>query len=520
MNNFQNARKTLKKFLSIPKLPLLVAPLMILSAHAEQGLTLSSKSWFQLGQVVQSGDTLISTYNYNHNWQQSVGAQFTVLAKIGENWDGAMGFGGLQNQQRTQGSPLGSRSMELGWHQYVTQARLSYRNSSEILEYGATFGLFPYQYNTDVTNLGAYLLRGPVYPGFLYSEFESPQLDPTVANILGIHFHGKLWNSFSHDLILRSEVELKPIFDFSLIYLTSFKFGPALEIGGGVNLYRVFAIKPELTDLKDEETYRKNILPQRNVVTPYDRKYIYVPTDTIWYNTDGVPLNQVAAGVDTFSVSGSELFRTDIERIDVVSKADTTFLSHRGIKLMGRFTFDPKAFMTIGNLGPEDLKLYGEIAVIGTQNYKGIYDDIRERIPVMMGFNIPTFGLLDRFSFEVEYYGARYKNDDFKLKQLLSPIPIGNGSSEYQQVDSLGYLKGNPGVLFADVDIENMTKDNLKWSLYLSRTFMRHMKLSAQIANDHFRPGQYIDTHFTQRFATAFTRPEDFYVMFRIGYFF
>jgi hypothetical protein len=237
-------------------------------------LRLSGKGWYQFGRIMHSTDTLDATYNYNGNFQHSPGAQFTILADIGEHWDGAMGLGGYATQD-PQGGVYNStqRKNEIGFQVYVTQADFSWSpGSKEAPPFKATFGLFPFTYNPDTRNLGEYLLRGPVYPGILFSDFESKRIDPTVANTLGLNLHSEL-GGLSQDLILKSETDLPPLFDFSLAYIAQFKVKGIFEVGAGVNFHRLIPMKPTLTNLTDPG-FRKDNRSPLSAQTPYQQKYI------------------------------------------------------------------------------------------------------------------------------------------------------------------------------------------------------------------------------------------------------
>jgi hypothetical protein len=87
-------------------------------------LKLSGKGWYEFGRVMSSSDTLVTKYNYNDNFIHSPGAQFTILAEIGEHWNGAMGFGGYETQA-PQGGVANSvqRKSETGFKVYVTCSR-------------------------------------------------------------------------------------------------------------------------------------------------------------------------------------------------------------------------------------------------------------------------------------------------------------------------------------------------------------------------------------------------------------
>jgi hypothetical protein len=463
---------------------------------------------------MHSSDTLVGQYDYNGNFIHRPGAQFTVLADLGEHWDGAMGLGGFETQD-PQGGIFNStqRKSETGFKVYVTQANFAYTlgaKDAPLLK--GTFGLFPFVYNPDVKNLGEYLLRGPVYPGIIMSSFESNQIDPTISNTLGLNLKSVLGN-VTQDVIFKSETDLPPQFDFSLAYLAQYEKKGAFSVGFGVNFYRLLPMKPALTNLTDPAFMKDN----RSAVTvrhPYEQKYIYVPTDTVSFNADGT-LRANAQGHDSTNGTFTSLDDTTA----IWSSRDTTLLTHRGTKLMGRFSFDPKFLFGRGPFGANDWRIYGEAAVIGTKDYPGVYENISERIPVMFGFNIPTFGLLDDCALEVEWYGAKFRDDYYKLVKETSPIPVSNHSQEYdRKPDAQGRLESDTTIAFSDVDVEHTTKDDLKWSLYLSKTLQNFVKISLQVANDHYRPWEDSPSGATTRYESAFTDLADYYVMTRIGF--
>jgi hypothetical protein len=159
---------------------------------------------------------------------------------------------------------------------------------------------------------------------------------------------------------------------------------------------------------------------------------------------------------------------------------------------MGHLSFDPKPFIPLSIFGKEDLKIYGEAAILGVKNYpandslnsiNGIknniygYDSLFNKIPVMIGFNVPTFKLLDVLSIEVEWYGCPYP-DDYKISlgtgnDLGIPMPDPN-----QRVVSNTYTY----------------EDNWKWSVYLKKMLMHdHFGVILQCARDHMRLQSLVD---------------------------
>jgi hypothetical protein len=113
------------------------------------------------------------------------------------------------------------------------------------------------------------------------------------------------------------------------------------------------------------------------------------------------------------------------------------------------------------------------------KNYDGLYEDITKRIPVMVGFNLPTFKLLDVLSFELEYYNSDLPNSMYR--PINSSLPIG---------DILG---GGGGVTPVDIARYNrdVNGDNWKWSVYTTRSVTKGVQIYGQVASDHIRTINY-----------------------------
>jgi hypothetical protein len=220
------------------------------------------------------------------------------------------------------------------------------------------------------------------------------------ATNTGLLFSTELIKGFKQDLLITSAMEQIPYYDFSISYIASYGIGQSLDVGAGVMLYNLIPVRPEFTEL-------------------------------------------------------------DIDQ-------NLSEYSHRGVKLMGRFSFDvKKLFGEPDVMGNEDLKLYAEGAVLGVKNYiddkdsVGViqyYDTLSQRIPVMLGFNIPAFGLLDYLSLELEYYGSPYDNKPIDDIYDVLPPP-----------DHIGH------------------SDDIKWSVSLKRSINNKLSFYARAASDHLR---------------------------------
>ena len=266
-------------------------------------------------------------------------------------------------------------------------------------------GLFPYKYNPDARNLGEYLFRTGTYPAYILNNFDQPS-----SRLLGLRAHSDLArHRLSMDLFLTSEFEFYPMEDFSLAFLVGYNLWNYLDLGAGVDFSHLISVDKKLT-------------------TPhtYPNFYFNTPQDSI--------------------------------------AEDTSWYTFRGTKIVARLTIDPKGGRHGHLFGSEDLKIYGEIAVIGVENQGPVYAEINERMPWMLGFNVPAFNLLDVLAVEAEYFNTPYYNDYNSVFKEMIPQPYIYGGTE-KQAES----------------------DKWKWSVYAKKTVAGGLKIIAQAARDHMR---------------------------------
>jgi hypothetical protein len=227
-----------------------------------------------------------------------------------------------------------------------------------------------------------------------------------------------------------------PFFDFSLSDIAKVSVGKVLTFGIGGSLWRFLpADKEKTTPGLDEENMSNHPHPQKELFYKH-------------YDTSGV-------------------------------STDTTYYTHKAIKVVSVFSVDPKPLFPSEVFGENDLVLYGEAAVLGVKNYPVYYDDVVERTPVMLGFNVPAFKLLDVLSVELEYHLWEYPNTIEDKYSYDSPGP------------QVPYIDPNlPDSYKEDfqkkIDV-GQTEDNFKWSINFKRTFADHFALQGQFTKDHLR---------------------------------
>jgi hypothetical protein len=355
----------------------------------------------ELGQVYK-GKQMVR--DIEHRWMQYATIGIGVQAALNSNVNIRAGIEGRTWTTFQSLETYDPNEMEEFLHLYIDEAEGTYTvASNENFRADLGIGIFRYKYNPQARNLGEYLFRSGVYPGYLVTNFDSP-----FARLAGLRISGSLIDKMNLSFILSSE-RMFPFNDISLSVLGDCGSFYGLDFGAGINFHRLLPVDPKRT-------------------TP--------------------PLDPLSG--------------------------DSVEYSFAGTKLMARFSFDPKALWTTGIdegiWGTEDLKIYGEAAILGLKDYPIYYEKIEERIPVMLGMCIPTtrWGL-DVLAFEMEWYGTRNADSYESIIKNQSPEPV--NVSERTDVETLA--------------------DNVKWSLYCSRTVSRGFSVCAHAARDHSRSDEY-----------------------------
>jgi hypothetical protein len=425
-------------------------------------IRLRGAAWMQIGRIEHSSDkTSNQVYNnFEDNWQQAAGLSLTAAGRFSPQWDGAFGLGmGIGHNAR------GDVSVANNWYAvtstFVGEARVTWTDTVKDNRFQISLGFFPYSYSSENKDLGLYLLRGTVYPGFVLSGFEARHATPG-ANIFGGLFRfgrGRVTN----DVLLISETDMRPYFDLSVADVITWQALPSLQLGAGVNFYRA--------------------LPR----TPAPGK----DCDNLYSNYTQVP--------DLTSTENCVILDTlAVDTVNNTATVDTVTGGLQGTKAMARFRYDPKTAFGLKGAGPwqfgaQDLVIYGEAALLGFKNYPKYYDNRLRRMPVMMGVNVPAFGWLDKLALEVEYYRSPHHTDYGKTETSSSWIP-------------------RPASI-------NTARDDWKWALYASKVVAGNLRVSGQVANDHLRTFGAPDLGSTT-YAEALTTPRDWYWMLKLTSFF
>jgi hypothetical protein len=420
----------LRRLISLPAIALLAVHFVALAQEDDEieYKRVSISGQFDNGQIIKGSTSYtennIANISYNGDYFQRMGVWITQEAVVKDRLQLTVGVGGIFWYSSPQ-SPNQVSSRQTQFGPGISQAQGVYtfgdlENPTARLQ----MGFFPYKYNPDAKNLGEYLMRAGTYPGYLTTGGWS-MLNSAGYMMQGLRGNAQYWdNRVNVDLLLAMERDLPPLFSLTPAVVASVTPIEGIRLGAGAAWNHGIPIKPSRETPNDPEGK-----------------------------------NYVIKGID----STGALIRDTTERY-----------SFQGVKVTATASFDPKAFIPLPEayFGAEDLKLYGEIAVLGWKNYDFMYEKRSERMPIMGGINIPTFKMLDVLSFELEYYNSRFLNSF--TEPLYSSLPIWV-LPDY--ADSSSVAQYNAAA----------KRDNWKWTVYGKKRITKGIDIYAQAASDHIR---------------------------------
>lgn len=346
----------------------------------------------------------------------------------------------------------------------VGQAQATYAFGEDPSDPSATlqFGLFSHKYSESV-NLGEYLYRSGTYPGYLQTGGWS-YLNSSSYLAQGIRLTVPMLDGMlTHDVTMYMERGIEPTRDISPGYMLGARPASFLRLyAGGVWAHGI-SLQP-----KNSLTPRKNDNAINNAYS----------------KSTGLPVKDEPV---------QSLCRTQIDNDS--ARTDCGYYTFKGFKVVGGASVDLGTLLAPDAMAPGDFKLYAEVALLGVKDYPHFYDDKMERMPIMAGINVPTFGILDRLAFETEYRRTRFPNTIGSAYQDQLPHPVGSQESPYLYTEKKTYWK---------------------WTAYARRTLIDGVSVYAQFANDHMR-------HYATLFADPHHRPAterntDWYYIMRLEF--
>jgi hypothetical protein len=445
-------------------------------------IDISGYGAFEGGQIVDGHYArFTSAPEINKHWLGHVYAGLSVYGRVNRNFSTLISL----ESRLWYTTPLYMQRDYTTWGAPGQNFDITIPNAEAILSFGekgkcdftVNIGRFEYKYNPQAQDLGEYLFRTGCYPAYIQTAFDLP-----LARINGIRVSNTLFDFLRQDLLVTTMTDIRPFYDFSLTYLVDATVGKVFDVGAAVQF-------DHLLSADEAETSPKGNYPAFG--------YLNAPGDTGYY---------------TFS----------------------------GTKLMLRLMFDPKRFSHPGSgfmkfMGESGGVLYAEAAVLGVKNYPKSnaidttnvsnvfgYDDIFQKMPVMLGFNVPThpftsYGLIPIGIALFDWQTFLKKPALYGGAGLLSGIIAGGGTWLLEK-----YLKANlrldvlsveaewfgarypdsygpdlnitpvPATVPPDGDIGDYTRDNWKWAVYAKKTVFGGLSIIGLVGRDHLRTETFI----------------------------
>jgi hypothetical protein len=343
--------------------------------------------------------------------------------------------------------------------------------------------MFPYQYNPDANNLGEYLFRAGPYPTFIMTGGNGglTAIGDQFTVLEGFRANAHTSN-LNLDVILATETGLPPLYDWSLALVAGYKVADGLlDLGAGVNFKRLIQVDKKKTTV---EALENSYFKRNGTWYSGEARYYKNPGDflaTLADSTRAKGTAQDSVLADQYAAKSTALLAIADSLVKGGPWVDATtgkvndakYYTPAGTMVMARASVDFKKLFDSDLFSKEDLRLYGEIAILGIENYPVYYEKITDRMPMMAGFNLPTFHLLDLLSVQFEYYNSPNLNNTYTVGEHNWSIP---------------YIPENGTAVFSDKAFNDLTKkDNYAWSILLRRKIMAGLTLNGQIARDHMR---------------------------------
>jgi hypothetical protein len=325
------------------------------------------------------------------------------------------------------------------------------------------FGLFPIKYNSDASNLGEYLYRSGTYPGYLWTGGWS-YLNSASYMAQGFRFSVPTFGGkVMHDFTLLMERDIAPNNDLSPGYLLTAKPTTFLELGGGV----VWANALSANSSRLSRKVVQNAYSKSTGMPVMGINANCASADTAISNTCEDP--DAARGAATYNAwAGCDL--DNDEKPDAAGNcSDIGYYTFRGFKTMARASVDLGVLIDQAAIKPGQFKVYSEVALLGVEDQPFYYEHKSERMPIMAGIRIPTFGLLNQLAVETEYHKSRFRNTLGLSYDRMVPVPLKSLTDV-----PYNYMTGK-------------TDDDWKWSVFASRTLTEGVTLHAQAASDYSR---------------------------------
>lgn len=345
---------------------------------------------------------------YDHLWFQKSYLHIGLISEVNERTRLSIVGEGMMNY------PLGTfkdqpDETHVNYYFYAHDVSISYAFGDvkkPWLKLAA--GIMPFKYNPDVRNLGEYLFRTNSYPPTMRNKFDFP-----MTRLAGFQISSTPIDSLNLHLILNSETEVVPLRDFGPAFLVDYTFlKNIVSLGTGVYFHHLWSVGESFTTPEPPGNSNKYVTPE----------------------------------------------------------GDTNYYTFRSTKFMSRLALDFKPLFPCRFFGENDFRLYSELAFLSIENQGTYYGAPWRRRPIMVGFNVPAFKLLDVLSLEAEWYNWNYRNS-YTLA-LFDPVVLPKPDDA-----------NNDGIK----PVSDWKENSVKWSIYAKKTIGNHFSVVGQIAYDHMQ---------------------------------
>jgi hypothetical protein len=415
----------------------------------------------------------------------------TQHISIEQRLDVSVGVGGMFWYQLPEQEQPHTRLIKFGPGVHLASAAYSFGDvDNPFLK--LRMGYFPHKYNPDAKNLGEYLFRCGTYPGFIWTGGWS------ILNSAGYSAHGikaslsLVENSLNIDGTFYIERGYEPNFDISPGLLVSYNFNNVFELGAGIVFSHLLSANVEKTSPQNRKAaYYHDPVRQRQMplsaaeqVKPGLEFYGYdLPaTDTLIVRPTDPRYGQRLPDTDPRFDRDKNITQYVDSAGNGIPNSQLHYYTFQGQKLMVRISINPQGLIQMDLLEPGALKVYAEATLLGLKDYPFYYEKKSERMPVMIGVNIPTFKLLDALALELEYYNSPFPNSLEGPFEKVLPI--------WALPETIDTLRNPSPQDWYDNGLK-LTGNEWHWSMYARKTIMRGLGLYLQVAHDHFRTMEY-----------------------------
>jgi hypothetical protein len=398
---------------------------------------------------------------FQDDWIDHFGASIGMSAVVNERLYVSAGLGGVFEFRKPESVNIGYEGSQRKGFFIGPATEAVYHFGEDPTQPWLKLGVgnFWYKYNPEASNLGEYLFRSEGYPTYTMTGGYSI-IGSAGAQLQGFKALFKKGNA-KLDVFLTTETSLAPFYNWSPSAVVGYTVADGLvDVGAGISLKHFFQVKPSRSQQERDENG-------------------YFQSGGVWYFASA---DYYLKQSEFYTARGNAADSTKIQELDATAAlvdaavldpaTDIKYFDVRSTLLNARVTLDPKKLFESDLFGPQDLKIFSEVGILGTRNYPIFYKKVTERMPVMVGFNFPGFKFFDLISLQGEYMNSPFVNSTYSRSVHGANTPF--------------YPSGSDRVMSKNEYNDIAGKDNVKWSMLVKKS-LGNVTLSAQAASDHLR---------------------------------